>query len=80
MEDFRVKDISELTPERRKELTYRATARQITQEILNFGVNDPIIREIIRQLALELEDRDTMLKIFEFLGISEEQQESKIYT
>jgi len=82
MEDLELKskDVSELTPERRKELTNRAMARQIVQEIMNFGVSDAVIREVIRQLSLELEDRDTMLKIFEFLGNTEEQAESKIYT
>ena len=80
MEELNVKDVSDLTPERRKELTNRALARQVVQEILNFGVNDAVIQEIIRQLALELEDREVMLKIFEFLGSSEEQIESKIYT
>jgi len=82
MEDLELKskDVSELTPERRKELTNRAMARQIVQEIMNFGVSDSVIREVIRQLSLELEDRDTMLKIFEFLGNTEEQAESKIYT
>ena len=80
MEELNVKDVSDLTPERRKELTNRAMARQVVQEILNFGVNDAVIQEIIRQLALELENREVMLKIFEFLGSSEEQTESKIYT
>ena len=80
MEDLHRKEVSELEPEKRKELTNRAKARQIVQEILNFGVNDAVVREIISQLALELEDRDTMLKIFEFLGCSSEQTESKIYT
>ena len=74
------KEVSELTSEKRKELSDRALARQVVQEILNFGVNDRQVQEIIRQLALELENRDTMLKIFEFLGGSEEQAESKIYT
>ena len=78
--DLRAKDVSELTPERKKELTTKAKARQIVSEIMNFGVNDAVIREIISQLALELEDREVMLKIFEFLGSSEEQTESKIYT
>lgn len=78
--DLHAKDVSELTSEKRKELTNRAKARQIVQEILNFGVNDAVVREIISQLALELEDREVMLKIFEFLGSSEEQTESKIYT
>jgi RNA-binding protein YhbY len=80
MENIRARDISELSSERRKELTNRALARQVVQEIMNFGVNDAIICEIIRQLAVELEDREVMLKIFEFLGSSEDQQEKKIYT
>jgi len=71
---------SELTSEKRKELSDRALARQVVQEILNFGVSDRQVQEIIKQLALELENRDAMLKIFEFLGSSEEQTESKIYT
>lgn len=74
------KEVSELTSEKRKELSDRALARQVVQEILNFGVNDRQVQEIIKQLALELENRETMLKIFEFLGGSEEQTESKIYT
>jgi len=74
------KEVSELTSEKRKELSDRALARQVVQEILNFGVNDRQVQEIIRQLALELENRDTMLKIYEFLGGSEEPTESKIYT
>lgn len=73
-------EVSELTSEKRKELSDRALARQVVQEILNFGVNDRQVQEIIRQLALELENRGTMLKIYEFLGSSEEPTESKIYT
>lgn len=80
MEENTSKDTSELTSEKRKELSDRALARQVVQEILNFGVSDRQVQEIIKQLALELENREVMLKIFEFLGCSEEQQESKIYT
>lgn len=80
MEERHEKEISELAPDRRKELSDRARARQIVQEILSFGVSDAQTREIIRQLALELENRETMLKIFEFLGCSEEQGQGKIFT
>ena len=38
-------------------------ARQIVQEIMNFGVNQHQLTKIIQILALELEDRDLMLKI-----------------
>ena len=38
-------------------------SRQIVQEILNFGVRQEQMIKIIQILALELEDRDLMLKI-----------------
>jgi len=76
-----VKQVQDLSPEKRKELADRVKARAIVKEILDFGVTDNQIRETIKMLALELENRDTMLKIFEFLGGSEVvQQEQKIYT
>ncbi len=37
--------------------------RQIVKEILDFGVNQDQIKTMISLLALELEDRDLMLKI-----------------
>jgi len=37
--------------------------RQIVGEILDFGVNQSQIKAIINLLALELEDRELMLKI-----------------
>lgn len=37
--------------------------RQIVGEILDFGVNQSQIKTIINLLALELEDRELMLKI-----------------
>lgn len=82
MEDIQLRsnDTSELTAEKRKELTNRALARQVVQEILKFTTNEAVFKEIIRQLALELEDRETMLKIFEFLGDNDVQHERKIYT
>jgi methionine synthase II (cobalamin-independent) len=41
----------------------RAKARDIVQEILNFGVSQQQILYIAYLLALELEDRDAMIKI-----------------
>lgn len=38
-------------------------SRDITQEILKFGVNQEQMRNIINLLALELEDREMMLAI-----------------
>jgi hypothetical protein len=81
MEDQKEK-VENLSADRKKELADRAKARAVVQEILNFGVNDNQVREIIKQLALELENRETMLKIFEFLGGTDEQSEQqvKVYT
>ena len=80
MQENDVNEISTLTAEKKKELSDRALARSVVREILDFGVNNNQIKEIIKQLALELEDRSVMLKIFEFLGESEEQETTKIYT
>ena len=75
-------EVQNLSKEEKKVLADRIKARTISKEILDFGVTDGQIRELIKLLALELEDRDTMVKIFEFLGSSEEVQkdEVKIYT
>jgi hypothetical protein len=57
-----------IDPKKKKQLLDRAKARQILTEILDFGISDSQIQELIKLLALELEDRETMLKIFEFLN------------
>lgn len=82
MKDFHEKESPEnMDVERRRMLSDRAKARAIVGEILDFGVNDKQILEIIKLLALELENREIMLKIYEFLGSAEEDgQEVKIYT
>jgi len=66
---------------KKKQLLDRAKARQILSEILDFGISDNQIKELIKLLALELEDRDLMLKIFEFLNEESEaiEVETKIY-
>lgn len=38
-------------------------AREISQEIIKFGVNQITLKKIIEILALELEDRNTMLSV-----------------
>ena len=38
-------------------------SREIVQKIMDFGVNDFQIRKIIKFLALELENRETMVSI-----------------
>lgn len=42
-------------------------AREIVQEIMNFGVNDLQIKKIIKLLSLELSDRDVMISICDVL-------------
>lgn len=61
-------------------LADKAKARLIVAEILDFGVNDNQIKELIKCLALELESRDAMLKIFEYLSDVAPQESVKIYT
>ena len=43
-----------------EDLLENAMAREIVQEIMKFGVNQPQILQIINLLALELEDNETM--------------------
>ena len=38
-------------------------AREIKQEILNFGVNQIVLEKLIELLALELENREQMLSV-----------------
>ena len=53
-------------------------SRDITQEILRFGVNQEQIRSIINLLALELEDREMMLAINRAIEQEEEEERPKI--
>lgn len=46
-----------------KDLTESVMCREITQEILRFGVNQSQIRKIIKLLALELDDNALMKQI-----------------
>tara|TARA_B100000242_G_C42996020_1_gene462568 strand:- start:275 stop:502 length:228 start_codon:yes stop_codon:yes gene_type:complete len=50
-------------------------SREIVQEILRFGVNDDQIKKIIKLLALEIVDRELMLKIVKTL---EGEEDNKI--
>ena len=53
-------------------------SRDITQEILKFGVNQEQIRNIINLLALELEDREMMLAINRAVKQEEDEERPKI--
>ena len=52
---------------KRKIITEKSTAREIVKEIINFGVNDGIILHVMQLLALNLESREKMLEINQFL-------------
>ena len=62
----------------------RMQARQIVQEMLNFGVSQQQMLHIAYLLVLELEDRDTMITISEcikkFTDGDEEESSSGILT
>lgn len=49
--------------EKEASLLESAKCREIVHEILNFGVNQHQIKQLIKLLALELENNDLMLKI-----------------
>tara|TARA_B100000123_G_C25373796_1_gene272659 strand:- start:62 stop:298 length:237 start_codon:yes stop_codon:yes gene_type:complete len=53
-------------------------SRDITQEILRFGVNQKQIQSIINLLALELEDREMMLAINRAVTQEEVEERPKI--
>ena len=50
-----------------KDLNSSKKCREIKREILRFGVNQLEIQQLIKLLALELEDRDMMLSIVKAL-------------
>ena len=54
-----------------------AQCREIVHEILNFGVNQSQIFTLIKILALEIEDRQLMLKITEIIDkeLNDDQKE-----
>ena len=58
--------------EEKRDVLDSIKAREIVHEILNFGVNEFQKKKIIKLLALELEDRETMVKICEIFSENEE--------
>jgi len=56
----------------KKWMNDRAQAREITKEILRFGVSQEQIIHIIKMLALELEDHAMMQTICTAINIEEE--------
>ena len=54
----------------------RAVSREIVQEIMNYGVTQKQILQIINLLALELEDNELMRSI---VGLCTEQKTEKLH-
>jgi hypothetical protein len=50
-----------------EDLLQNAAAREIVQEIMNFGVSQSQILQIINLLALELEDNNMMRSIIDLV-------------
>jgi RNase P protein component len=83
---------TDLSRGEKNDVLQRAKAREIVQEIMNFGVSQSQIVYIIRMLALELEDVKLMNNLNELLSQSERfereansiiqnsQKKTKIYT
>jgi len=55
-------------------------SREVVSEIMNFGVSQNQITQIINLLALELEDRDTMLAFTNAYKTLQEDSDSKTTT
>jgi len=71
-------NLSKEEVEKSKDVLDSIKAREIVREILDFGVNELQKKKIIKLLALELEDRTTMMKICEIFVDEEQPSKSKI--
>ncbi len=58
----------DLSPEQQSATLENVVSREIVQEILKFGVTQDQILKIIEILAMELEDRNTMIAIVECIN------------
>jgi len=70
------KEVKDLTSKEQNTLIGNAVAREITQEIMNYGVTQQQIKQIINLLALELEDNNLMRSI---VGLCKEQKQEKLH-
>ena len=62
-----------------EDLIENAAAREITQEIMRFGVSQQQIIQIINLLALELEDNNLMKNIRNLITQSKQKSEEAIH-
>jgi hypothetical protein len=69
-------DLKNLQPKEQTVLLGNAVVREIVQEIMNYGVTQQQIKQIINLLALELEDNNLMRSI---VGLCTEQKKEKLH-
>tara|TARA_Y100000592_G_scaffold100054_1_gene178399 strand:+ start:1585 stop:1827 length:243 start_codon:yes stop_codon:yes gene_type:complete len=70
MSNFESKEVD---PSQEKDLADSVVAREISQEIMRYGVSQFQIKKIIKFLALELEDNVMMKKICDVVeGVQED--------
>ena len=62
-----------------EDLLENAASREITQEIMRFGVSQPQILQIINLLALELEDNNLMKNIRNLIETHKQNSEEAIH-
>ena len=68
------------TSEVEEEIQDKIRAREIVQSVLDYGVNQKQILQIINLFAMELEDTNLMKEITGFITQSREGTKSKIIT
>tara|TARA_A100001037_G_C14712339_1_gene440904 strand:+ start:81 stop:329 length:249 start_codon:yes stop_codon:yes gene_type:complete len=67
----------DITPEQREATLDNVVSREIVQEILRYGVTQDQILKIIEILAMELENRETMIAIVECINTDHETTKPK---
>jgi len=72
------KDSENLAPKKETVTLEDVVSREIVQEILKFGVTQSQILKIIEVLALELENRNTMISIVECINKDHEMESGLI--
>lgn len=69
-------DLKNMEPKEQTMLLGNAVVREIVSEIMNYGVTQQQIKQIINLLALELEDNNLMRSI---VGLCSEQKKEKLH-
>jgi hypothetical protein len=80
--DNRLKLSEEITDKSltEEDASHTLVAREISQEIIKFGVSQLTLKKVIEILALELEDRSTMLSVISAVRGNLSTSNSPIYS